>query len=185
MSDFRYDPKKVSISPHAVERAKERFKCKDKVEALNLCKSLLGRAKYIGRVTSLEGEESIMCTVDKNVILLDVDRKIIKSIIDYDTHGHYHGLHDKIKRLYTQEFNKIDRVERSRTKKLEFEKIKSEAEIANLKLRCYKTRSKNVKNECRSAIGNIHKQLELFEDELKKIQSNKRELARAMATVVF
>lgn len=185
MSDFRYDPKKVSISPHAVERAKERFRCKDKVDALNLCKSMLGRAKYIGKVTSLEGEESVMCTVDKNVIFLDLDRKVIKSIIDYDTFGHYHGLYDKIKRLYTAEFNKMDRVERSRAKRLEFEKIKSEAEIANLKLRCYKTRSKNVKIECRSAISNINKQLEELEDELKKIQSNKREIARAMATVVF
>jgi hypothetical protein len=179
--------KELQITEHAALRAMERFEhVKNSKEALNYCKQIMNNAKYIGLTTAKEGDgDNHYFTKDKIAIFISTDLKTIKSIVPVDTHGHYPPLKTKIENLYKKELRKTERNEQATKRKLEHEKYRVEAEIGVLKYRAYRTRSKTVKELCKSEIVKLQKQIDILENDLKSHQMNKRELARAMATVVF
>ncbi|ALS22105.1 hypothetical protein [Paenibacillus naphthalenovorans] len=177
--------KNIRLTTHAHERIEERFKIKDKTSALNHVKSLLGRAKYIGEIVGEDGNRSHMYTADKIAIHINLDLTAILTVYPIDSHGQYFGLKEKVKNLYEKEFRKVDRIERSMLRRMEHLKLKTEAEISALKYRKYKTRSKNVKEECEKMIANLNNQVNDLDLKIKNIQNNKREIARAYATVVL
>lgn len=180
----KLEMKKVRLSTHAFERVAERFNIKEKEQAVTFVKSRLANSKYIGVVADKEGEMSHMYTYEKVAIYVNLELSAVKSVVELDTHGHYNGLKDKIVKMYEKEFRKCDRVERSRLKLLEYIKVKSEADIAMLKYRKYKTRSIHIKTECDNTIISLSDNLVKLQDEIKQIQLNKREIARAIATVL-
>ncbi len=70
-------------------------------------------------------------------------------------------------------------------KKLEYIKLKSDMEVSTLKYKKYKSRSKEVKIECDKQIVNYLTIVRTLENDIKKIQMNKREIANAIATIVI
>lgn len=181
----KLEMKKVRISPHAFERVAERFNIKEKEQAVTFVKSRLANSRYIGVVADKEGDMSHMYTYERVAIYINLELSAVKSVVELDTHGHYNGLKDKIVKMYEKEFRKFDRVERSRLKLLEYIKVKSEADIAILKYKKYKTRSIHIKEDCDIMIINLNNEIVKLENEIKHIQLNKREIARAIATVVM
>jgi len=177
--------KRLRLTDHAKLRLKEKFNMSDEVVALNFIKSNLGGAKYIGITTCELGEQSYMFTANKLAIYIALDLIAVKTIVKLnDTGSHYSGLINKINLLYKKEFGKIERLENSIIKKFNYIKVKSEMEIACLRYKKFKTRSKELKLECDRNIVDQLKLVSDYEAELKKVQTDKREIARAMSTVL-
>lgn len=177
--------KKMRMSDHAIERALERFECKDKNEAIHYVKTRLGRAKYIGETTCDQGFRSHMYAIEGVAIYVSLDLDIIKSIVNLDSWGHYDELRPTIEKMYFKEFRKADRYEQTKINKLQFLRLKNEAEIAHLKFRIFKTRSKNVRSECETMIVKLQNEIKECEIEIKQIETKKRQIARAIATLVI
>lgn len=176
--------KKLRVSDHAVQRIIERFNCKNEQEAINYVKSRFNNARYIGVTTCEQGHRSYMYCIGSIGIFVSMDLLHIKTVVNLESHGHYDGLKEKIEQMYLKEFRKADRSERSKNKRLEYIRLKNDAEIATLKYRAYKTRSHNVKNECESLIVKLQNEIRQCEYDIKNAESNKRKIARAIATVL-
>lgn len=200
--------KKIKIEEHAVKRAIQRFKRKDKSDALNFCKSVLGSSKYIGETTcdrgnkahmfvSVNNKVQIYLSLDLTKIITVIDSKE-KSFIVYDkenvntepSENHIFSkmkeipLQDKLVKLYQTEFKKHDRLEKKMSKEfLEF-KLTKELEMAQLNLLAYKTRSKNIKADALEKVKQIQNAINLNFNELKKISDDKRKISKVLASLI-
>jgi hypothetical protein len=175
--------KKLYLSKHAIERAKERYNLNSEVEASKYIKERIGNSKFIGEVACEQGGNSYMYVYDrKTAIYVSTDLQVIKTILDLEDQGHYVGLRSKIESMYQKEFRKVDRLEKARLNKLKLLELKNGAEVAVLKLRIFKTRSQNVKNECLLMIDSLQNEIEQCRNEIEQAKIHKRQIAKAIAT---
>ncbi len=202
------DFKSLRIDDHAVLRAKQRFKRKDEKDALNYCKCLLGNSKYLGETTCDRGNRAQMFVAPNNVaIYLTIDFCTIKTLmrieeksyIVYDREDtasvkdkeqHVFSqiksipLQDKLIKLYQTEFKKHDRLEKRMIKEFTEFKLQKDIEIANLRLEQFKTRGETKKSDIQNKIDSYEAAIDYNQVELKKIQDDKRQISRALATLL-
>ncbi|MFD0587623.1 hypothetical protein ACFQZE_06385 [Paenibacillus sp. GCM10027627] len=181
---------KIKISPHADLRFTQRLRAKSLEEKLQICKCILGNAKYYGLTTCDKGKRGHMFADVKMTIILHEDLETIVTV--YETKSKQYivqtepenPLHDKLKNLYETELRRYERTEQSKSRKLERLKLEIEIEKAELKYKIYKTKSHSVKNSCTARLHAINNYIHDHEKEIKKIQNDKRKIARAMACIV-
>lgn len=176
------ETKKIQLSDHAYKRVRERLGYKDKDVALGQIRGMLRQAKRIGTVYGEDGNEGIYYAFNKVGIVLSPDLKCVITI--KKTEEVTEPLKSKVLALHRKEFNKLDRIEKSKAKKLIIEKLRIDSEIAQLRYRKVKTRSKNVKKCCEEKINQLLNEIIQLEDEIKNIQSLKRKIANSMASVI-
>lgn len=174
---------KITMTEHAYEKAYERLGLKNKNEALGTIRGMLRRGTKIGRVTSEEGEEAVLYACEKVGIFLDL--KLSKVVTVYKREGiTYEPLKHKVIELHRKEFNKLDRLERTKQKFLRLEKLRINVELSQLEYRIAKTRSLNVKEECVERVRELKEYISSIEKELEKIKTEKRKVARSMISVL-
>ncbi|MEI2465180.1 hypothetical protein [Niallia taxi] len=174
----------IKLSDHAIKRSIERLKLKHTKDAevtAYIRKQLL-QSEYIGKITATDGTESEMFLVGTISIQLEPNLTVVKTILKYDKLP-YNPLSDKIKGIIHKEFRKLDRSERAKIKQLELHRYECEAEIAELKLRIYKTKSESVKFASQGRIAALNMRLLECENEIEQIKTDKRQVAYALATV--
>ncbi|WP_372011354.1 hypothetical protein NBRC13296_12360 [Paenibacillus chitinolyticus] len=206
----RINFKKLDIEDHAVQRAIERFNRKDRSDALNFCKSLLGNSRYIGQTTCERGNQAHMfVSPNKIEIYLTIDLGQIKTLMSVKEKKHIvydkikneesnvEGcpenifsnveeipLQDKLIKLYQREFKKYDRQEKKLNKEFtEFRFIKS-IEIAELNYRIYKCKSLKLRNSLSETLRAIEQTLAEMVLGLKKVQDDKRKIAKALSSLL-
>lgn len=177
--------KKVVLTDHAYQRAIERFglKVKDRQSVLGYCRSLLGKAKRIGVVTSEDGNEAVLYAGDRHAFFLTLDEQKIVTVSRHE-HVTFKPIKEKLALLHEKEIRKLERKEHALQKKIELAKLEAQVEIAELKLRIHKTRSEAVKNACQAKIKAIEQTLEEMNKELNEIKSLKRQVAKSMVSIL-
>lgn len=185
--------KELKLTSHAVSRIEERFKTKGHSAALQLCKSLLGKAQYLGETQSEDGGKAYTFGVDGVAIYISIeDPTLVKSVVPVRERSYIPKdeerkeilLRPQLIKLYRTELNKCSRMEKSRNKKYMELEIKSELEIAQLKYRAYKSRSANVKKECNMKIDEIMNSLKEYKLKTEELSSNKRTLTKVLTTLL-
>jgi hypothetical protein len=174
--------KQIIMTEHAYERVAERLGLKDRKQALGQIRSMLRTARRIGNVINSEGEESVLYAFGRVAIYLTTDLSRVKTVIKMDDLS-YLIYRDKIKQMYDKELRKLERSEKSKRRKLKLEKLRLNAEIAQLQYRMAKTRSEKVKKESEEQIKNYISYLETLEIELKEILASKYTVAKALVTL--
>jgi hypothetical protein len=200
----KIDFKTLDIDEHAVRRAVERFKRKDKYDALNYFKSLLGHSKYMGETTCEKGNQAHMFVAPNKVaIYLTLDMKTIKTAMKINDKPYIvysnktneqasntsrtkeeNPLQDKLIKLYTTEFKKYDRLEKKIERQFTRLKLESDIKLSELRLLLFKARSEQNKMKYQAQITDIEKNLKLNEEQLRKVQGDKRKISRALATLL-
>lgn len=175
--------KKIKMSPHAYARAAERFNKRNKEEALGHFRGILRQAQKIGETTCEKGNRTILYAYQRHAVYLSLDLTTIITVNRFENTT-YEPIKDKMVSIHRKEFNKLERQERSTEKKLKLLQLESAIEIAQLNYRSIKTRSQNVKKECSYRIEELEAQLKNMEEELHKIKSSKRQVARSMVSVL-
>lgn len=202
----RLDFKILTIEDHAVQRAIERFKRKDKQDALNYCKCLLGAAQYIGETTCERGNRTHMFVAPNKVaIYITLDCRVVKTLmkvtdkpyIVYDktepkntnenifTELKEIPLQDKLIKLYQTEFKKHDRLEKKMIKEFTEYKLTQSIVLAELRLQEYRTKKKREKQELADEITQIEESFISNETELRRVQGDKRKISRALSTLLM
>lgn len=174
---------KIVMSDHAYQRAAERFKKKNKIEALGYFRNLLRQAKRIGKVYSEDKKPAILYVINKISIYLSEDLTTIITVNIHDEFT-YKPLKTKIIELTSKEFQKLDRLERSKLRKLHIFKLEANVEIARLNLQMETTKSEKIKNECQNKIKLINDLIKQKEEELDNIISAKRQIAKSLASLL-
>lgn len=182
---MRLDLSKVKISAHATERGIQRLKINDlRPEKVNrYIKKQLENATYIGRIKATDGSESEMFAIGSYGFMLSPDLTTVKTVVINDRLP-YNPVHDKVKQLFEKEFRKLNRAEKAKLGKLELHNHEVEAEIAELKLRIYKTKSESVKLACQARIASLNTRLGELNVEIQQLQADKRQIAYALAGVI-
>jgi hypothetical protein len=180
------DISKIFLSDHAIDRAYERMQL-DSWKKEKVCKhvkSLLKRAKYIGRIAPTDdGTDSEMFVKGSFSFLLNTNLTTVKTIIKTDR-LQYNPVQEKVKCLYEKEFRKLDRKEKARLNKLELYQYEVAAEISKHQLHIYKTKSISVKLACQGRIKALEQSLKELEIEINKVKNQKRQIAYALAQVI-
>jgi hypothetical protein len=177
------DVSQVTMSQHAIKRAKERFNIEPK-RASSYFRSVLEKAKYVGVIEDSENHKSgRLFAFNRIAIHLSMDCKTIMTVYKADTVT-YDPLKDKVLELHKKKFNHCVITERAKQKRLEQLKLESEVEIAQCQLRGYKTKSIAVKNACEARILAIKQSLVEYQHEIDEIQVEKRRVARSMISVM-
>lgn len=180
---------KLDITQHAYDRIGERFPnaAKNKISALNFTRNMLKSSEYIGIVADKEGADSHMYSYNHDIAIhISIDCEAIKTIYKIDRDNRtFLSFRNSIEDIYKKEFRKIHRAELAKRRKLEYIKVKNEAEIASLKFRRHKTRSENVKKECDDLIAKLQREISEIQSEIKHAQTAKRNIAFALATNNF
>jgi hypothetical protein len=173
----------VTMSQHAIKRAKERFKIEPK-GATAYFRSVLEKAKYVGIIEDSENHRSgRLFAYNRIAIHLSMDCKTMMTVYKADTVT-YDPLKDKILELHKKKFNHCVITERAKQKRLEQLKLESEVEIAQCKLRQHKTRSEAVRLACEARVQAIKQSLVEYQHEIDEIQVEKRRVARSMISVM-
>ncbi|WP_091019911.1 MULTISPECIES: hypothetical protein [Paenibacillus] len=203
----KIDFKKLEIDEHAVLRARERFKRKDRDDALSYCRSLLGHSRYIGETTCERGNRAHMFVAPNKVaIYLTLDFREIKTLMKIDEKSYIvydkqetseavkpqHvfsdvnkiPLQDKLIKLYNSEFKKHDRHEKKVLKEFTEFRLIASVEIANLRLEQFKCRGKAKKDKLQNQIQELEKEIIANELHLKDIQDAKRRISSALSTLL-
>lgn len=205
----RLNFKNLDIDDHAVKRAIQRFKRKDKADALGYCKSLLGHSRYVGETTCDRGNRAHMFIAPNKVeIYLTLDLLQVKTLMDnkdkkyivydksekssesYDelecvfSEVKQIPLQDKLIKLYQIEFKKHDRLEKKMNKEFTEYRLQKNIEIAQLHLEAYNSKSNKIKEIILIKIKGIEDILSSNLLELKKIQDDKRKIAKVLSSLL-
>lgn len=175
--------KQINMSDHAYKRAAERLNLKDKNVALGHIRSALRRGKRIGHVTSEDGKLSVLYAHGRTGIYLTPDLKTVVTVTKHEVVT-YEPLKHKLVSLHEKELRKLTRTEQARLRYLTDLKHDCDVEIAELKRRIHKTRSRNVKLQCEIRIKAIKQSIEEYENEIVELRSQRRQVARSMVALV-
>jgi hypothetical protein len=173
----------ISMTEHAFKRAAERFNQKTKNEALGYFRSILKQAQWIGNVVAEDGNESILYAYQRQAVYLSPDLTRIITVNHYESVT-YEPIKDKISQLHRKEFDKVEKVEKSQTRKLDVLKLQTAIELAQLNYRRAMTRSETVKTLCEQRIAVITNELEIKEQEINELKSVRRQIARSLVSVI-
>jgi hypothetical protein len=177
------DVTQIKFSNHAIMRAKERFNMHQK-DAIPYFRSILKQSKYIGVIEDSDNNRSGQLFAYKRMAIhLSMDCKTVLTVYKADTVT-YEPLKDKVLELHKKRFNHCTITERAKQKRLEQLKLESEVEIAECKLRQYKTKSTAVRNACEARILAIKQSLLEYQHDIEELQSEKRRIARSMISVM-
>jgi hypothetical protein len=183
---MKLNVKEVQISTHAQQRCIERVQLHNtKPKAVNnYIKNKLTKADYIGKVVGSDGKESEMFVSNQLCFYLSIDLSTVKTVIKIDNKVPFSPISNKVKELVHKEFRKLDRTEKAREKQLSLFECEAEVEISTLKLRMYKTKSQSVKFACQGRITALTNRLQELNNELEQIKTDKRQVAKALVTVI-
>lgn len=182
---MKLDVDNLIISSHAYSRALERLQLKSsKTSYVNKhIKKELSKSEYIGKVANNEGDNCELFIYRNTGYYISSDFKTVITVIKHNRMSSPY-FHDKVRPLAVKEFNKLDRSERSKMKKLEVYKLEAEIEAAELKLRIHKTKSISVKLACQGRIEALKTSIVDLENDIVQIKSNKKQVANILASVI-
>jgi len=181
------DISKITLSNHYMRRLNERFpKIKDPrgytIEAIV-------KGSYNGITTDKDRNSYCLCfTYENNLFFLAADDlrtmvtvyELEENHLAFPSNTEYQkNFNLKIKSFYDKEIRKLDRKLKALNRKLEEFKHISDVECSQLRLRQYKTRSKNVKLECEAKITNIKLKQATYEREITEIEKCKLKVIKA------
>lgn len=186
---YMIEIKNIELTTHAFERVQERFEDygKNKKMATDYVKKLLRSSEYIGLISDRDGVDADFYVYNNEIaILIRPNTTLVATIYSIDRDNRQSiGFRDKVVDLYKKELRKTHRLEMARRRKVEFIEAKNEAEIAILKFKRLTTRSENVKKECNNKIAKLQNEIWNYKKEIKDIQTQKRNIAFAIATNNF
>ena len=178
--------KKINATDHAFKRARERFgwNTHNDSQILGNLRNLLSKSVYIGEVIEEEHRKtSHMFVSERRGIYLNKELTEIVTVI-----MHEYVTHVPLKRvmldLHKKELRKLDRKERSRLKHLESLRDDCDVDLAILKRRLKRTRSESIRLSCQAKINAIKQTVNEYEEEIKRIQNEKRAISRSLAAVL-
>lgn len=182
---MKVDVSKLQFTAHAMKRATERMDLpvSNPVKVRKHIRELIANATYIGRTMSTTETECEMFANDSYGFHLSTDLKKVVTIIKFEKMPHNPVL-EKVKMVVHREFKKIEKAEITQTRKLELHMHEAAVEIANLRLRKYKSRSEAVRMSCDARINALELSIKEARDEIVLIKSHKRQVARALASVI-
>ncbi|MNF95308.1 hypothetical protein D3C84_780540 [compost metagenome] len=172
----------IELSPHAYQRASERFK-KDESAAPGYFRSILKQAKRIGLQKDSHGNDSILYAHGRIAIYVEPDLSEIKTVLKQESVT-YSPIKTKVAELHEREIRKLERTEKSKLRNLQSEELQVNVEIANAKLRIHKTRSEAVRMACAAHIKGLEEYIGQLKEEIETVQSQKRQVCRSMVAVV-
>lgn len=175
---------KVVLSDHAYERAVSRLSLQwTEFSSVNkYIRNQLANADYIGVTTANDGNMCHMFINRGIALYLDKSLETVVTINKFDKIPQ-NMLQDKIKNLFQKEFRKLDRSEKAKLKQLGLQKYEIELEIAELKLKEYKSKSESLKLACKGRIKALEIAINDFQEDIVKIKAEKRRIANAMVCV--
>jgi hypothetical protein len=177
------DIKSVKMSDHAIKRANQRFNI-DSKRALSYFRSVLEKANYVGIIEDSENNKpGQLFAYNRIAIHLSMDCKTILTVYKADTVT-YDPLKNKVLELHKKKFNHCTIKERALQKRLDQLKLESQVEIAQCKLRKYKTKSQAVKLACDARIKAIEISIQEYILDIQNLQTEKRRIARSMISVM-
>jgi hypothetical protein len=176
------DVKNLKFTDHALQRAKERFN-KNGKDAQSYFRSVLEKAKYVGVIEDEHSHPCQLFAFNKIAIILSIDFKRVVTVYKADTVT-YDPLKDKVLELHKKKFNHYSIKERALQKRLDQLKLESQVEIAQCKLRKYKTKSDAVKIACDARIKAIEQTIQEYILDIQNLQTEKRRVARSMISVM-
>ncbi|QNR65364.1 hypothetical protein IAQ67_15830 [Paenibacillus peoriae] len=160
---------------------------KIKKMATDYVKKLLRSSEYIGLISDRDGVDADFYVYNNEIaILIRPNTTLVATIYSIDRDNRQSiGFRDKVIDLYKKELRKTHRLEFARRRKSEILEAKNEAEIAALKFKRITTRSENVKKECNNKIAKLQNEIWNYKKEIKDLQTQKRNIAFAIATNNF
>lgn len=127
----------------------------------------------------------VTCFVNgKQCYQLTLDLKNIYTVYTIANKIPYSPIRSKLKEVIRKEFNKLDRREHAKIKRLELMEYEVASEISALKLRHYKTKSQSVKLSCQARISALEISLSELREEIQHLKMDKRQVAKTLATMV-
>ncbi|MFL1672660.1 hypothetical protein [Paenibacillus dendritiformis] len=172
----------ISLSDHAHLRMQERFGIKNKNEAVGKVREWLRESERIGQISCIDGSESVLYAYNKAAIFLTLDLRTVKTVVKIENISL--RFKDKVISLHKKELDTLSRLEKSKKKKLKLERLRINVDIAQLEYRAAKTRSKNVRFQCKNQIKSLNEYITNLENELNKIKDQKRDVAKSMVAIL-
>ena len=186
VGDLKVKIEDIKLSHHAYENAIERFSLEEteRNEVEKYIRNNLLESEYIGSTTCTDGNEGHMFVNGKQCYQLTLDLKTIYTVYTIDNKIPYSPIRSKLKEVMRKEFNKLDRREHAKLKRLELMEYEVASEISDLKLRHYKTKSQSVKLSCQARINALEISLSELREEIQQLKMDKRQVAKTLAPVV-
>lgn len=186
--------KYLTVSDHALFRYQQRFdKEVDKISIVNRVKGILNQpaTRYMGIQQCEKGNDSHMFyNGGKMEIYLSLDLTKVATFINPKDKAFIvqmendNPLHNKLVNLYESELRKYKRKEITMINTLERTEKEKAVDVANLKLKAFKTKSDNIRNECYTLLSQIELEINEMINSLTKHQDNKRKIMRALASLL-
>jgi hypothetical protein len=195
----KFDPETIEITEHAIHRARERFygfKTSHVNSIIGNIRSMLRNSVFITEAYwedkpkwgGLERKYLLYGAPQGVEFRISPDYKKVLTIINH--HGEIRTkaippvLKDKMLIIFKKEIRGINRVVKTREKKLPLLEAESNAEIANAKLLILKTTSKKKKKEAEFVIKVSEERLSNYINELDEFQVRLKNVAIAMTTIL-
>jgi hypothetical protein len=178
--------KQLKVNDHAIKRVKERipeWANMKKEQIIGNIRAVLKRAEYITDTIDSRGNPASLFIVDKKAFHISPDWTVVYTVVIYEDIK-YEPLRKKYVDLHKLELRKLTRKEQARLKYLKKLKMECNVEIASLKLRMFKTKSKRVKDTCTIRLKAIEQSFSEYELEIKDIQSEKTKIAKALVAII-
>jgi hypothetical protein len=175
----------VGLSDHGYERAVERLelKYKDRNSVLGFLRKVLKEAICLGEVLDEDENWSVLYAKNRIAIYLSLDLKTIITVNRFENVT-FEPIKEKLKGLCEKELRKLRRKERCLVRRNERELLKCKVELAELDLRAYKTRSNNVRKQCKERKKEIEKYIADMEKELKNVRDTIRRVSKSLVSVI-
>lgn len=183
----------IGMTDHAISRARERFNMNNdgRGKIVSYFRELLSRCQFITDYVAVDEKG-----VDQKSLLYGAKGGIeitvssdYKTIITVNKHGGAkYSMPEFVKKqiisVYTKELRKLNKIEKSKLKRLSYFRAEADAEIYPLRFIILKTTSKKKKSEAESRINEIEANMSAKFDEIIAIQSKIRQVGRSMTTIL-
>ena len=170
--------------PHCYQSMAERFGIKDKKAALDTVRNWLRFAEFICEVVDEErGNPALLYAYQGVNFYLSPNKTMVYTVINNKSNI-YNPLRKELIHMHKRRLNHFQIKEKACKKKIELKTLEANVEISNLKLRMHKTRSITVRNECEKRIKEINESLNLVKKELDSYVSEKRKVAKSLASII-
>jgi hypothetical protein len=177
---------RITVSDHAHQRCVERFGLqhtgRDAVS--RYIHKHLADSKHVGKITSTDGNDGEMFVKSQFRFHLSPDLSTVITVVKVENKITPSPVNNKLNELAHREFRKLDRKEKARIRQLKRCELEGEVEIAECKLRAFKTRSEAVKLSCNARIVALENRLEELKQEIQCIKEDKRKVAYALASII-
>jgi len=121
---------------------------------------------------------------DKDVVPVVMQLQEAVEDVEIEIKSRSNPLHSKLLKLYNTEFRRYDAIENKASKTFKEFELKHGIEVAGLQLKIFKAKSEKIKVQYGGRINEIQLVVKINQEQLKKIQDDKRKISRALASLM-